>query len=369
MASGNGKYTLKSNQTFRRQRNDGSWQQCTLPKGKSVDWHWEEVGPNLVNTFTYTDSDNYVWTAVVTIPNVNAPAAPAAVAAPVKSATNGALAATAQTAAHAVAATVRSAPVRDDEKDDVYVNEQRIRRLAKVAEVLSGKVYQINYYIPTRMADKVGMAHCRIFRRHGFRLDGSNWVMPAKGLESKAVQKVLRDWDAFSTAEEDGEGGLSGFTFKVRVRYWVIEYTQDQLAKMRDLALSQLADELRKTHCSLIKRIDTAAESLKKAQEELAAKGIKATARDRDAVENKYHGALRATVREACERFEMCLRGAEIFDDTGSLDSLFGAVRDSVRTQALAVNAYLRAKRVTTVQVPESIVPKNASIGSGPAPR
>jgi hypothetical protein len=165
---------------------------------------------------------------------------------------------------------------------------------------------------------------------------------------------VFHEW---AKVEKDGVilignvGAVAG-PGKVRVRHWIVKYTREQLAAMREAAQTQLAEELIRTHTSLIKRIDDAAKRLEEAQDALAED---ATDSDKAKVVYSHTGCLRATVNDACERFAMCLKGAELFDDTGSLDALFGAVRDAIKTQAAAVNATLQARGVKTVTLPAAV--------------
>lgn len=367
---------LRNTRTFTRTDADGWTLDITLPAGKTVEYRREQQGNEHIHIATYVDSDDVVWTseertpisptrAVVPTPTLVALAAPIPPSAPPvgvpvapvvqtpqstpqSKETASALQATGQVASAAISITaMRSLAVADSE-------EGAVRRLAAIADALVGDVYQVNYYIPTVLSDRVDNPS-RIFRRHGFRLDGSNWVFTAKGLEAKPVQKVIREWETMTPLKGVGvpwDSSVAGKPIDIRVRYWVIKYTRDQLAQMRDMAQTQLADELQKTHRSLIERIDSAAKDLETARAELPAD---ATQWDRAKLESANSGRIRATVTEACERFTMCLKGAEIFDDTGSLDALFGAVRDAIRTQALAVNATLRARRAKGVDVPTEI--------------
>jgi hypothetical protein len=253
-------------------------------------------------------------------------------------------------AAHGALSAIAQRQIKSLDKD-----EANVRRLDAVAKALCVDVYQVNYYIPSALSDEVDNPS-RIFRRHGFRLDGSNWVFPEEGLVHKDVQAVMREWDAVKKEGVVSAWELThaGQLVEIRVRYWVVKYTREQLAAMREAAQTQLADELIRTHTSLIKRIDDAAKRLEEAQAALA-EDAAATDSDKAKAVYSHTGCLRATVNEACERFAMCLKGAELFDDTGSLDSLFGAVRDAIRVQAAAVNATLQARGVKTVTLPAAV--------------
>lgn len=230
--------------------------------------------------------------------------------------------------------------------------ENKVRRLARIAEILSGKVFQLNYYIPKRLAKKVGQKHIAVFRRHGFRFDGSNWVMTERGLDHPEVKEIFARWDSYAPIDE--ESTLEGFQSRNRVRHWKIEYTKGQLAEMREEAIDQLASSLQATHRRLIKGIDKASKTLGKAREALK---DDATEKERDKPFNDYCTALREKLKVACERFEMCLRGAEIFDDSGSLDSLFEAARLSIATRAESINLLLKMRAMKQVAVPQSIAP------------
>ncbi len=160
------------------------------------------------------------------------------------------------------------------------------------------------------------------------------------------------------------------------MRKWVVPYTKEQLEAQRESAKEQMAEALRACHTALLERIDKASENLRKAQDALDAAGplgplglplppeeqptedpelAGARAKARSKIDNAYNGAVRDSLRDACERFESCLKGAELFDDTGSLDHLFGALRDVLKAQAGAANAMLAAKGRKLVEIPQSV--------------
>ncbi len=359
---------LKKETTFIRMVHGEGVKKLTLPMGKSYNYRCEKTQTEVIHIATYVDGDGAVWVNEVRKPIVHtgcdfcnpSPCTclskrgkPVVVVSKPNAQTVSMMNATAVSAANAITSRSVSGPVAviGDESD---LGEANVRKLQRVAEVLRGDVYQVNYYIPTSLNVE---NPSKIFRRHGFRLDGSNWVFPQKGLESKAVQQVLKEWDGLVPVNE--QSTLPGFSSKTTVRYWVIKYTNEQLSAMRELAQSQLADELQKTHRSLIERIDSASQRLKEVQEATEIDGKTVTAKDRDKADNTYNGAMRSIVQEACERFEMCLKGAEIFDETGDLNALFGAVQDAIYVQALAANAMLRKKCVKTVAIPKSVMPNS----------
>ncbi len=369
-------YTLTKSTKLFRTTPAGQQIALTVQAGTVVRHERTETEVDVFNVVRYT-FDGYVWERaqrspkqppivgsapvdILTMIPATPPPVVAAPPAPVSAQTAAAVEATSKSAAHAVNVIAAS-------RTHCNGDEKKIRGLARAAEMLRGDVYQVNYYIPASLNSEVENPS-RVFRRYGFRLDGSNWVFPQHGLESRQVQKVLKDFDAIiagyppvdelptdddydplidedeEPSDEGGDGELD---------YWVVKYTAEQLAQMRESVHRRLAAELRKTHRSLIKRIDAAAQYLSQAQDELPPE---ATAKDREAIDGRYNARIRSTITEACERFQMCLLGAEIFDDTGSLDALFEARREAIAIRALAANAMLASKHVKTIAVPASIV-------------
>lgn len=221
--------------------------------------------------------------------------------------------------------------------------ERTVRELDRRRAILSGTVWTLNYYIPSEGPGSEVENPSRALRRHGFRLDGSNWIIGEAGLNHPTVQAALRQFTEWQRPE--------GYTGR-RPQRWLYALTPDQLAAQKEVAQEQLAHALQEAHKSLINRIASAAADLEEARETLDAT---ATQRDRDALDNAHNVRVRAAVTDACERFESCLKGAEIFDDTGSLDALFASTRDAIRTQAALVNAGLRKQRVKQVKVPATI--------------
>ncbi len=225
--------------------------------------------------------------------------------------------------------------------------ERRVRRADRAVRMLTGKVFSVNYYIPDHFGSRLANPS-PVFERHGFRLDGSNWVFPEEGINHPAVQEVFAEF--VKVREESAAKGETGR----KPYHWAIEWTAQQLAAVKASAMEQLAEELREAHVSLITRIDAAATRLTEARAALEA-ATDATERDHARLDDQHNGAMRSAVRDACERFEMCLKGAELFDDTGDLDVLFASTKDALRTAALSVNAMLMAKGRKTVDVPASI--------------
>lgn len=368
-------------------RDDDGWSlSTTVSAGQEVAYTWIQTDTEDVRTATYTDEEGHDWHSIVrtprqpappatTIPPSHRPTHPAptpavrivpsapvnvlAVSAP--SAPTPAAVASVQTGTQHTTTAVGSAvsAIARRQERAVDTQENRVRSAARAVQMLSGTVYQLNYYIPDVLRDKVPNPS-RILRRHAYRLDGSNWVIPEAGLHHKDVQAALA---LFNVMPVETPSGLDGFPNRVRADYWHTPYTPEQLATMREKEQERLRQGLLDTHTSLIERIESASTALRTAREALdkadeesrQGNGAGSTERDRAKLDNTYHGALRATINETCERFLMCLRGAELFDDTGSLDALFGAVRDAIAVQAAAVNATLRAKKVKTVALPTEI--------------
>ena len=369
-------YTLKSAQTFRRMNSKGDVFTLRVDAGTVVKHERTETDTAFVHIFCHT-YDGYRWESRMETPKVPEAATPTngngthsgAVAEDAPVETPKAVHSTVvQSAIADTAKSVHSAVdnMTARQRHAVDGQEDHIRRLDKVVKVLSGNVIQVNYYIPSDMND-VAPSPCVIFRRHAVHhWDGSNWLFTEEGLNHKEVQEVFKVWDSLKPIEKPSTLGPQ-FKRRKRVRYQIVPYTKDQLAQDKDAAVEQLSEALQEMHASLIQNIDKASETLKKAQEELTAK-LGATAKDFDKVDNTYNATLRSNVRSACATFELCLKGAELYDDTGSLDALFGAARDALATTAMGVNALLAAKNVKTVAVPETIR-MNPSIGSGPAPR
>lgn len=325
--------TLTDSRDFTRTEG-GITQQITLGKGKRVAYRQERTDTHVIHIASYTDSDGKVWVSEVrkARQSQDVPAPSAATAA--------AKEATAETAANAVEAIISKRTLAMDKIENSAL------QLEALTKALSGKVHQLNYYIAEG---------CRInnpshiLRRHGFRLDGSNWVITAEGLESPAVQEIIKTWDDYRANRLPNEPAL---------RYWIIDWTPEQLSKVKEAAKEQLAEELKDLHSSLIARIDNAAQTLQKAQEafaEVEAAGGPVTEKDRAKAENARNGSIRSAIKEACERFEMCLLGAELFDDTGDIKSLIQSHRDAIRTEALAADAELKARGVKGVKIPASI--------------
>ena len=285
------------------------------------------------------------------------------------------LGATAQDVAYAAGVII----ARDERGYDP--TERDILRSEKIIEALGGRVFQVNYYIPSSLNDRISNP-AKIFHRHGYDLDGSNKLLTEKGLNDPEVVELFAFWTEFNKKQMEsaepvppGENPLL-YPDPPTVGFWVVEYTAQQLAAMREAERVQLARKIREAHTSLITRIDHAAQALEEAQKALESSpqvgelGVAlppeeqtqespeteaARAKARARIDNNYNGCVREALRDAIERFESCLRGAELFDDTGKLDHLFAALRDVVKAQAISVNAMLAAKGRKLVEVPASI--------------
>ncbi len=344
-------YTLKSAQTFTR---NNSNQTVRVESGTVVQREQTETATHTIHQFRITRDGSY-WYATVTIPKpvtatpVPVPdptPAPVLVAAKSNHVSN-AVNATAKQTSKQVLAIAQKEGLNVITGDS---DELKVRRLQRIHEVLAGEVYSVNYYIPSRLAKKVGQKHIAIFRRHAFHLDGSNWIFSAKGLEAKEVKEVLAFWDQMKPIEN--EGGIPGFRSRTKLQYWIRPCTKDQLAREKEQVMEQLSEALQETHRKLIKRIDGAYKALQEAQEAL---GPNPSSNAMNEVQQQHATRYRSIITDACTRYESCLRGAEIFDDTGSLDAMFEALREIVYVRALACNAMLQAKALKEVKIPEVI--------------
>ena len=233
------------------------------------------------------------------------------------------------------------------DSDDAEMAEKRVRRLERAVELLSGKIHNLNWYIPAKHA-KVSASAARVLRQNSFGLDGSNRIITQQQLESDIVQDAIASIRSLTPIEL--AGGVEGFPSRRRAKVWHVEYTKEQIAGIKEELREELYESIHDCHRSLIGSIDSAAQKLEKARE-----AAEATPKDIDKAVSDHTAALRSTVREACKRFELCLKAAEMFDDTGSLDSLFDATRDAIRTQTLAANAILRARKVKVVTLPKTV--------------
>ncbi len=248
--------------------------------------------------------------------------------------------------------------------DQLAVEENHIRRLARIADILSSDIYTVNYYVPTRQkAKKVagekrkrskgGLRNPkRIFRKYGVYLDGSHLVMTKTGWEHPEVQDWVKKVEEAAALVPEESCGLEGFTMRKRPRVWKTLYTKGQIEAMREDVVDQMSVALQMNHRSMIRRIDKAGERLRKAQEKLSKEASECAQSE---VEGDWLTSLRGTMKVACERFEMALRGAEIFDDTGKLDSLFKASREAIATRVTLINGLLEKKGMKKVAVPATI--------------
>lgn len=360
-------FTLPKETTVYHTLTSGNKLELTLAAGTVVHREDTDTDSERVLTIRYTH-DGFVWTRVQRkSKNATAQSAPAPVpskpkpAAPVQP--SKVVQEVVADTASAIHAGLDMLSARQVHREDA--REQTVRRLEKTVKMFTGKIWRVNYYIPTSF-NKLAPSPCVIFRKHCiFHDDGSNWLFTDEGLNHPDVQEVFNVWRNLKPTVKPAR--LTGFVKRVGVRFSTTELTPEQLATEKEAAQDQLSQALIEMHETLLERIENAATSLEKAQKELVEKGI-VTQRANDKLDNTHNATLRQIVTSAVATFEMVLRGAEIFDDTGSLDAIIDASRNALAVTAMGVNLYLEAKKVKGVEVPASVV-MNPSIGSGPAPR
>lgn len=337
---------LSKTTTFRR-TGPGGEQLLVVPAETTVLYERRETAAAVLHVATLT-RDGYLWTSTVTMPKAAAPAA--GCPAPKTAAL---LNQTAEKTAEAVAVIVGK------HAKAVDATEKKVRNLDGVVKVLGGRVYTVNYYIPICL-NKLIPNPARIFARHGYSLDGSNKLLTEEGLNHPDIQEVFAFWNDFNRKQLENAPALPEganpllYASPPVVEFWITENTPEQMAAMRETSRNALARAIREVHTSLITSIDNASETLKKAQEEM---GPEPTEKEAAAADDKCNGNIRQAIRAACEKFESCLKGAEMFDDSGSLDDLFDALRDSIQTQAAAANAVLAAKGRKQVELPPTVAP------------
>jgi hypothetical protein len=346
------KITLKNATTFSRFNGaSGKVVNMTLPAGEEVNYERTQDGAEHVHTVTVT-RDGYKWTATRRTP-VSAPVAPQLVAAatPKHSAqTDEAMKDTAHTAGAAFAAVAGKQVA-----GIVNAREREAKKAIKLFKLLSGKIYTVNFYIPVAWNDKCPNPTYVFDQLAAFHWDGSHWYFTEEGINDPRFQEVKAHWDRVRSQAAPGER---------KMRYSIVEWTPGQIAAEKEVAQEAMAEKLQDAHTSMLEQIDNAYKRLGEAQAELdkaEAEGASVTERDRAKLIDARNGALRGAIRSACNRFEMALRGAEMFDTNDVVDDLFHSTRDAIAAAALAVNAVLTAQRTGTgrpvkgVDVPDII--------------
>src|SRR5678815_1790415 len=211
-------------------------------------------------------------------------------------------------------------------------NEERnIKRLeGTVKRLAGGDLYMLIYDIPTVKNEECPNPSGLLWW-YGFRLNLSCWVMPEKSLKSRKVQELLAHWEEH------------------RIETHLIKYSEDQLEKIRDIARSKLAAEVKRAHTSLLTRIESAAKRLDEARAELESGekvGKHSTPRERDALLAAHSNSVRATLSKSIEALEASVSCAQVFDETESTADLLHGLREAIASEAASFNILAKQRGV-----------------------
>jgi hypothetical protein len=200
---------------------------------------------------------------------------------------------------------------------------QKLESLQAAAEMASGAYVMLVYDIPTSK-NHLAPNPSRMLWRHGFRLNFSCWVLPAKELENEEIAALLDNW------------AIAG------IKHYVIEYAESQMEVVRKIAAEKIDEELRRIHGSLIACIDSADQALKAAIQSPEWQAMDADARRER--ENYRCAAIRSRINLAVKEFAAALACAEMYDATERLADLLAGVRAAIRSrqEAFAITASLR---------------------------
>lgn len=327
------KITLKGKTTFTCKHSNATLV-VTREAGTEVDYSRTEDATHVIHTAS-VECNGRVYTSVKRVAKDVQP-------------TNGTIKAVANTSSGAMAAAARTAGKEVKGVDDM---ERRVTQQQRVVKELTGNLYQVNYYIPEQL-DHLVPNPSPIFRRHGVRLDGSNWIMTEAGVNHPDVQAVFAHMRAVAAEHTVRVRSRFGYVETTTVEHWTVPYHPAVVEQFRKMAEDKLAKEIIAIHTSLIERLEKAAKRLDEANAKLPPD---ATQNDRDALQEAYLASVRGTVNNATKCFADAIKAAESFDETENLSDLFEGVRQAIRAEGLAQNAKLAAAGRKTAKLPEEV--------------
>ena len=318
--------------------------EVTLPPGTTVEYERDESPTEVVHT-ARRYADGAWWTSQIRERKASAPTPTAP--------TNGEVIAPAPTeslaqeTARDALASVTIMAEREVERETEYMGEEARKAAVahRTAEIMDTGICRLTWYIPDELGD-IRNPRRDLIRYGGFiPNDGSNGLIRKDKLTHPRVKRALDRIRNGRTIviPSPVEGAPS---VVIRARVWEDEMSSEQLALSREGQEERINEALYKMHTSLIERLESASQALKKAQE--AQDGV-------EAANDKYAASIRTILRDAIQRFETALQSAELYDNDGKTETLFSAYRAAVQTQALAVNAYLASQKRKEVKLPNSL--------------
>jgi hypothetical protein len=227
-----------------------------------------------------------------------------------------------------------------------YNAESRIKDMERVIRKLKteGGLYIVNYYVPAELSMPTATQGIRVpnpsrwWRGIAVHLDGSNWLMTAKALESDVVQEFFANLNEYS--DFIGSQGESP-------AYWDTPLRDDQYQKFVGMAEMKFRRMVVNIHTSLIQTIGNADQQLKDKEEEFTkrvrgeiAGGHPSEREELNAVRYR-HNRVRATLKAAAEELNKAIECAERYDMTECLDDLFDGVRSGIMSQVHSFNALM----------------------------
>ena len=195
--------------------------------------------------------------------------------------------------------------------------EKAIRRGEAIVEKCIGPFFMLIYDIPTDKNKQCPNPSGKLWK-HGFRLNLSCWVLPAKELQSATVRQLLALWERES------------------IETHIIEFAESQVEKVKAIAVKKLEDEVRRQHSSLLALIESADKALRETMDDFDA--------DWAAGEAYRDNRVRAAIKKASEGLDAAIACAAIFDDSMQTRDLIEALRAAFDAQREAFNAAMLRK-------------------------
>jgi hypothetical protein len=206
--------------------------------------------------------------------------------------------------------------------------ETRINGHRKVVEESGNSYFLLWYYINSLSSLQNPSS---VLWNHGFRFDGSCWVIPESHIQHWQIKEFTDEWD--SRRKNVLPNG------KVEVDYCIIRQPDEYKSMFRSRAQKALDAEIRRAHQSFIDCCNKVAKELQEieAQEDLSKKA-------RERAEAKQDNTERARIREARKELEYCLQCALAFDMTESVSDLISGLRAAIRAQTELFNDRMEEK-------------------------
>ncbi len=205
--------------------------------------------------------------------------------------------------------------------------ERQLNSLQASVDLAKEGYHMVIYDIPQNLSKQCPNPSW-IFWKFAFRLNLSCWVFTTKGLNSSTIQEVFSHWHDYPD-----------------VHVHVIQYHDNAIAQIKEIAQQKLDEMIREVHTSMITTIDSADDQFKALEAVAAKEGIVWSAYERDRKESYRESRIRAAIKSAGHKLNCAIECAERFDQGMNVRQVLHGLRAAIASQTESLKSVVEFRK------------------------